>query len=287
MKSQRSLQSQMSKLKRSDMPSDFGLLPDTILKPESEALPSLFSKDFRKRLRIEWKAFVQTPMDIVRFFYLTWWLAKKDHVTGKRPPSPLLLRDRYRIARDLHRRLYTAIAAGDRETIEQIACMGLKRELQIKLDHRKALQSPPETWTIQYKGLLPTSERTPWLMQAFLPPWLKSTQIMADRYAQLPVGEDASLRQIFVRIRSKQTLDRNDGKGVKEVERSEIVVIQKMKMSGEEDDWMIWGTTEPTTGKKLDEVLNASDRSGRETFASRLQNTMMGVAQKQGSNPGM
>jgi len=110
---------------------------------------------------------------------------------------------------------------------------------------------------------------------------------MADRYAQLPVGEDASLRQIFVRIRSKQTLDRNDGKGVKEVERSEIVVIQKMKMSGEEDDWMIWGTTEPTTGKKLDEVLTASDRSGRETFASRLQNTMMGVAQKQGPSAGI
>lgn len=57
----------MSKLKRNEIPSDFGLLPDTLLKPESKDLPSLFSKDFRKRLRIEWKAFLQTPMDLVRY----------------------------------------------------------------------------------------------------------------------------------------------------------------------------------------------------------------------------
>lgn len=109
---------------------------------------------------------------------------------------------------------------------------------------------------------------------------------MADRYAALPIGNDGSLRQVFVRIKSKQTLDKHDGNGVKEVERSEIVVIQKMKIDGVEDDWMIWGTTEPSTGEKLDEVLDASARSGKQTAWGRLQDTMMGVASKGGQNVG-
>lgn len=67
MKAQRSLQSQMSRMSGSDIPSDFGLLPDTLLKPEAKDLPSWFSKDYRKRLRIAWKAFVQTPADLVRY----------------------------------------------------------------------------------------------------------------------------------------------------------------------------------------------------------------------------
>jgi len=221
---------------------------------------------------------------------MTWWLAEKDPRTGTKVKTPLLLRDRYHIARDLHRRLYTAIAEGDRDTIEKIACTGLRRELKIRLDHRKAMQAPPERWSIKYKGLLPSvgrvADKMPWVLQAFVPPFLKSTQIMADRYAPLPVGEDASVRQVFARIRSTQTLSRDGGKEVKEVERNEIVVIQQMKVNGMEDDWMIWGTTEPTGGEKLEQLLESSNRSGRETFASRIQNTMMGLAQKQGQNPG-
>ena len=56
----------MSKLKRNEIPSDFGLLPDTLIKPDSKDLPSFFSKEFRKRIRIEWNAFIQVPMDIIR-----------------------------------------------------------------------------------------------------------------------------------------------------------------------------------------------------------------------------
>ena len=219
-----------------------------------------------------------------RFWYSTRWSAPKDPLTGKKDKTPWLLRDRYVIARDLHRRLYTAIAAGDRETIEKIACTGLKRELQIKLDQRKALKAPAETWNIEYKGLIPTSEKTPWLISAFMPPILKSTQMLADRFAPLPVGQEASLRQLFVRIRSKQTLDRNDGKGAKTVDRSEIVVVQQMRMDGEEDEWKIWGTTEATKGEKLDEMLE--DATGaKDSFVERVKDKLMGMATKEGSGP--
>jgi len=67
MMKQRSMQSQMSKLRGSDIPSDMGVLPDTLLKPESKDLPSLFSSQYRKRLRIEWKSFLQPLMDTVRY----------------------------------------------------------------------------------------------------------------------------------------------------------------------------------------------------------------------------
>lgn len=282
---QRSLQSQLRKMKASEIPSDMGLLPETLLMPTLRYRPSLFSSQFKKRLRLEWASFTQPFADLARFFYLTWWTAKKNPIDGKKPKTPLLLRDRYVIAQDLHRRLYTAIANDDSETIEKIACTGLKRQLQIRFDQRKAQKLPKEDLKIEYTGF--NSPKMPWLIHALIPGPFKGVQIVADRYAALPVGEDASLRQIFARIRSVQTLDKNDGRGPRRVPKTEIVVFQQMKIDGVEDDWMIWGTTEPTMGAKLDEFLDAKQNSGQETAWSRMKDTLTGVATKQGQNPGL
>ena len=60
------MQAQMSKMKKSDLPTDLGLLPDTLIKPPSKDLPSIFSDQWKKRLRIEWKSLTQGIMDTFR-----------------------------------------------------------------------------------------------------------------------------------------------------------------------------------------------------------------------------
>lgn len=51
MSGQSSMQGQISKMKKSDMPTDFGLVPDILIKPDSLLLPSLRSK---RGLRTAW-----------------------------------------------------------------------------------------------------------------------------------------------------------------------------------------------------------------------------------------
>lgn len=53
------MQGQLAKMKKSDMPTDLGLLPDTLIKPNSKHLPSLLSGQWKRRLRIEWMALTQ------------------------------------------------------------------------------------------------------------------------------------------------------------------------------------------------------------------------------------
>lgn len=174
--------------------------------------------------------------------------------------EPLYLAERYYWARELHKQLYSAVAAGDRETISRIACRGLQTALKNRLDHRRAVNGPPETWTIKYKGWTPegmTLSTWSWLTQALMPRTLKSTRVVADRMGQIPIGKNSKIRQVTVKIRSIQTLNKNDGTGPKSKYVEEYVVIQKMKIDGEEEPvWKLWGTTQPSTEKEIDKMFN-------------------------------
>lgn len=189
------------------------------------------------------------------------------------------LRDRYSVARDLHARLYSAIASGDREVIEKIACQGLRRQLQIKLDRRQASQLPEESWDIKYKGYTP-GERTPWLFHALVPPFLKSTRIVIDRTSAIPIGKNCSLRQVIVEIKSEQTLDKNDGEPAKTIPKREYVVIQKMIFEGEEEGWKIWGTTQSSTPSEITDILYSGTSSTNQTFGERVTQIMQNSAQR-------
>lgn len=168
------------------------------------------------------------------------------------------LASRYYIARDLHKQLYEAFARGDRNKISEIACTGLQSALRARLDHRRAVNAPEEAWSIKYKGWTPNYINRHWLLQALMPPMFKSTRIVADRTGELPIGKDGSIRQVTVKIRSEQTLDKGDGSGPKTKDVEEYVVIQKMKSEGETGNWMIWGTTQPSTEKEIDELFSKS-----------------------------
>ena len=82
----------------------------------------------------------------------------------------------------------------------------------------------------------------------------------------LPI-KNSAIRQVVVRIRSKQSLAKiipaaRKGKREtvvegtdKEKDVDEYVVIQRRIMNGKEGAWMIWGTTQETS---VDEVLGTT-----------------------------
>lgn len=178
-----------------------------------------------------------------------------------------MLRERAYIARELHAELYTAIARRDRSKIEDIACTGLKQQLKVRFDHRELSRLPKETWTVTYRGWTP-GPNVWWIFQALCPPRFKATQILLDSEAQIPLGEHASLRQVVVKIKTKQTLDKNNGDPPKTTLKDEYVVVQVMRTEGLMDKWMIWGTTQPSSDKQIDNLIE--DSAQQEKFSDKF-----------------
>lgn len=86
--------------------------------------------------------------------------------------------------------------------------------------------------------------------------------MVADRCVITPI-KGSAIRQVVVRIRSKQSLARiipaTKGRRESVVEGmdqdkqvDEYVVIQRRIMKGKEEPWMVWGTTQETS---VDEML--------------------------------
>lgn len=201
------------------------------------------------------------------------WAVRKDPITKKKQREDMELASRYYIARELHKQLYVAFAKGDRTKISEIACTGLQNALKTKLDHRRAVNAPEENWSIKYKGWTPNYVDNRWLLQTLMPPMFKSTRIIADRMGAVPIGKAGSLRQVTVKIRSEQTLDKGDGSVPKTKEVEEYVVIQKMKSDGEAGNWMIWGTKQPSTEKEIDEFF--SKKKSDMSFMDRVSQAQM------------
>ena len=132
-------------------------------------------------------------------------------VTKRRMKKPMLLRERGRIARELHEKFYTALAEGDMTKIPNLVCKGLEQSSRIQIEQRKAANSPPQRFRIQhYNGW----NEPPWLVWPLTLLPFKSTRVLTDRLVPLPMmGKNSSVRQCIVRIKSTQTLDRGTGKG--------------------------------------------------------------------------
>jgi len=194
-----------------------------------------------------------------------------DPITKKWLKQPLLLGERAFWARELHAELYTAIARHNRSKIDEIACTGLKRQLKVRLDHRELSRLPKEKWKVTYRGWTP-SQKVWWIFQALCPAQFKSTQILVDSQAQIPLGEHATLRQVIAKIKTKQTLDKNDGQPPETILKDEYVVIQQLRTDGLADKWMIWGTTQPSTDRQIDNLLEVATHE--EKFSDKFNEQM-------------
>lgn len=64
-----SMQARAKKMKGADIPNDLGRFPETLIKPEGNDLPRLFSSQFKRRLEIEWRALWQKTRDFGGFVH--------------------------------------------------------------------------------------------------------------------------------------------------------------------------------------------------------------------------
>lgn len=167
------------------------------------------------------------------------------------------MRNRHKLARDLYAELGKAVAANKLEKISEISCTGLKRQSQKRVDQKRADNKLRDmTWSVKFRGFTTDyTGRGAWLLNTLIPPRFKSTQVLLDRCVVLPLGLSTKVRQTILRIKSTQTVDKNDGAGVQTVDKDELIVLQRMEMNGEVDHWRIWGTTKRPNRKQADQIL--------------------------------
>ncbi|KAL5358215.1 hypothetical protein BJX96DRAFT_37325 [Aspergillus floccosus] len=239
-----------SMMSRSELPTDLGLLPGTFIRPLWRDLPSIFTHP-KERLQLEWlwlKSGFQSFASIIVYSKITF------------KGLPLRFRERRQVARELHQRMYSAFAAGDVPTIRKICCTGFANDLTSRITARA--KDEAVTWTLDKYN------RTPATL-------LTGVRILADRATQIPEIPDSGVRQVVVRITSRQSTQKmrvvtkasTTGSGpaarkslIKELEPvapakqqdcTEYLVFQKLRWFGQEEDWRIWGHTQPTTVEDL------------------------------------
>jgi protein MBA1 len=101
--------------------------------------------------------------------------------------------------------------------------------------------------------------------------------VIQDRSTQIPEVPESGIRQVVIRIASKQsthtyteyidkvTRQRTLVPSPEKVQDcTEYVVIQKLRIKGEEKPWQIWGYATPTTVDELDSPFFSSELSVRE-----------------------
>ena len=183
---------------------------------------------------------------------------------------PYHLVERTLVARTLHAQYYIALADGDLSTINKIACKGLAQSSQRRIDRRRDRDS--QSFHIMgYPGVkYPQFLR--WPLLSLLP--FSATKIVSDKVAPLPFGKNNLLRQCVVRIRTRQRLDKFDGRGPKTAELTEYVVIQRLRIDGQDEGWKIWGTTKPSTRDEIEKIM------GGGSTTPRLTDTLQGQFSK-------
>jgi protein MBA1 len=104
--------------------------------------------------------------------------------------------------------------------------------------------------------------------------FLTGLRIVSDRATQIPEITNSGVRQVVVRITSRQSTGKvkvtKSPKSATSVETTtpakqqdctEYIVLQKLRWFGEEEDWRIWGHTSPSTVDDLDNPMFMSGLS--------------------------
>ncbi|PYH98735.1 hypothetical protein BO71DRAFT_394898 [Aspergillus ellipticus CBS 707.79] len=231
---QPSMKTRSREISRADLPQDIGLLPGTFIRPLWRDMPSLFAQP-QERLRMEWLWIKSGFQNFLGLLAYCKWLNKG---------LPLRLKERRQVARDLHQEMYSAFAAGEVHTLRKVCCTGLANELMSRITTRP--EDKQITWALE-KYL-----RTPGT-------FFTGVRVVSDRATQIPELPNSGVRQVVVRITSRQskgTGSTNEdtaavAANAKQQDCTEYIVIQKFRWTGQETDWRVWGHATPTTVEEL------------------------------------
>lgn len=200
--------------------------------------------------------------------YFLYWSQPK---LPKSQKIPLDLQARPAIALDLHSRFYNLLASGDLPSLRLILCAGLNAKARSQITYREESRLPPQSWKIiRYTSPVrpPFSSRLfPWPLSSLL--LGTHAKILSDRVVPVPAAKSIYLRQCVVRIRSLQDLDKRDGTPPQRSDVTEYLVMQYMKVEGQETVWKIWGTTKPTSRQEMEQL------AGEEVGRSEQRLTLM------------
>ncbi|KAK2743396.1 hypothetical protein FQN57_004861 [Myotisia sp. PD_48] len=246
----------MSGANRDAIPDDIGLLPGTFVRPVWGNLPSLFSEP-RRRWQMEWMTIKMNVQNFISLLAYCKYLNKK---------VPLRLRERKQKAKDLHQDMYKAFANGNLTSLQSICCAGLSQTFASRIS-RRSPNSPNPIWTLHQYLKFPRSLT------------LNGAKVLSDRAAALPGASGLGIRQVVVRIQSRQSLvsplpapdvtarsttqaqatieqKRSEDIEIQQREKqkdcTEYVVLQRFMFGGVEGDWKVWGLVEETTFQDLD-----------------------------------
>ncbi|KAL4786465.1 hypothetical protein BJX76DRAFT_346293 [Aspergillus varians] len=250
---QPSMKSRGQNMSRSELPQDIGLIPGTFIRPLWRDLPSIFQQP-TERLHFEWlwlKSWFQNFLGL--FIY--------SKTEGK--GLPLRLKERRQVAREFHQRMYSAFADGDSTILRKICCTGLANNLTGRIAAR------------------PKGQRVTWSLDKYIrspSTFFTGIRVVSDRATQIPELQDSGVRQVVLRITSRQSTGKvqqqisEDGTPaenavVKQQDCTEYIVMQKLRWMGEEEGWRVWGHATPTTVDDLSSPFFARGLS----LAERLE----------------
>ncbi|ODM18417.1 hypothetical protein SI65_06288 [Aspergillus cristatus] len=255
---QPSMKTRGKEMSKSEMPQDLGLLPGTFVRPLWRDMPSIFQLP-RERMQLEWLWIKQAFQNFLGILAYSKWLNKG---------LPLRLRERRQVACELYERMYTAYAEGDVATLRKICCTGLANSLTSRITNRP--KDERVTWTLNKYNRTPAT-------------FLTGVRVLADRATQIPEIPKSGVRQVVLRITSRQStgkvklptnkrgvvdetaVEAQDAAPAKQRDCTEYIVLQKLMWFGEEQEWRIWGHATPTTVEDLESPffapgLSLSDR---------------------------
>ncbi|EEA19604.1 hypothetical protein TMatcc_009740 [Talaromyces marneffei ATCC 18224] len=235
---EKSFRSRIRDIDPENIPTDFGVLPGTFIKPEGKDMPNFFTRP-KDRLKMEWvwiKTWITSAFSTIYF-----------HKWQSNPRLPLLLRERRGIGKALHNLMYTEFARGNERVLRARCSPGLGSDLIKRIRKRNPKES--FAWSIERYIRDPST-------------FFTGIRVLSDRATVIPDLPDSSIRQIVLRIKSQQSFikvakeDKDAvAKGLftdpKIQDCTEYVVIQKVKIAGHEKEWEIWGFTKPTTFEEL------------------------------------
>ncbi|KAL4799402.1 hypothetical protein BDV19DRAFT_355022 [Aspergillus venezuelensis] len=227
---QPSMKTRRGDVGRAELPQDLGLLPGTFVRPLWKDLPSIFHHP-RERMHLEW-LWVKTTFQNV--------LGLVVYCKTEGRNLPLRLKERRLVARDLHKKMYSAFAEGNVGALRKICCTGLASNLSNRIAARPRNQKV--TWNLDKYIRGPST-------------YFTGIRILADRATALPELRDSGVRQVVVRVTTRQSTSksqRNASKDqnpadTKHSDITEYIVLQKLRYLGEDEPWRIWGYTKATT----------------------------------------
>lgn len=153
--------------------------------------------------------------------------------------------------------------------MRKICCPGLANDLASRINRRR--RDEKVTWHLDKYIRSPGT-------------YFTGVRIVSDRATKLPNLDDSGIRQIVVRITSEQSKAKlikspktgpgDSGNAVTTQpttqECTEHIVIQQLRLFGENGPWMIWGHTTPTTIEDLDNPLFARGLSAAERYQALM-----------------